>query len=60
MYIRNKIAVFCVDLVTEVQTDEVGLLVDPVGFAVISRPLSLLLVAWLGLECIVPRRWSAP
>jgi len=58
-YIK-KIAVACVDIVTQVPTDEVGLLVVPVGFAVIPPPLSLLLVAWLGLECIVPRRWPAP
>ena len=50
-YIREKkIAVVCVEFVTEVRTDEVGLLVVPVGFAVIPALLSPLLVAWLGLE----------
>jgi hypothetical protein len=45
----KKIAVVCVEFVTEVPTYESGLLVVPVGFAVIPVPQSLLLVAWLGL-----------
>lgn len=56
----GKIAVVCVDFATEVPTDEVGLLVVPVRFAVIPAPLSMLLVAWVGLECMVPLTWPAP
>jgi hypothetical protein len=50
VYSEKKIAVVCVEFVTEVPTDEVGLLVVRVGFAVIPALLSPLLVSWLGFE----------